>query len=128
MRDVLNEACPLPGSGHKPSCALCSGCSSGHQTSPAQEGKHLDCSFSLRLSALKAVRQQLRRKLADIEGSSPDADMALACEQAPGSCAHMALVGSAPTASKAEGVHTGVMQSVHRTHASKLIRAAMIGK
>ena len=76
--------------------ALCSECSSGNQTPPAQRGAHLDCSFSLRLSALKAVRQQLQRKLADIDGSSPDADLALASDQAPGSNAYMALVGSAP--------------------------------
>ena len=86
----------MSGLGHKASCALSPGCSSANQTPPAQEGRHLDCGFSLRLSALKAVRQQLRRKLADVEGNSPDADLVLASEEAPGSSAHMALVGSAP--------------------------------
>ena len=93
MGCVLEGACDVR---LKPSTLLCTGCSLAAQMPPAQEGRHLDCSFALRLSALKAVRQQLRRKLADIQGSSPDADLALASEQAPGSCAYMALVGSAP--------------------------------
>ena len=92
----------MSGSDRKPFCALCTGCCSANQTPPAQEGRHLDCSFALRLSALKAVRQQLRRKLADVEGSSPDADLALASLQAPGSSAYMALVGSAPDYSLSE--------------------------
>ena len=102
----------MSGSGHKPSCALCTGCRSATQTPAAQEGRRLDCSFPLRLSALKAVRQQLRRKLADIEGSSPDADLALASEQAPGSSAYMALVGSAPKSSLFEP--RGCAQVCHR--------------
>ena len=60
---------------------------------PLTQGRQLDCSFQLRLEALKAVRQQLKRKLADIQGGSPDADLELASKQAPGSATYMALVG-----------------------------------
>ena len=59
---------------------------------PLTQGRQLDCSFQLRLEALKAVRQQLKRKLADIQGGSPDSDLELASKQAPGCATYMALV------------------------------------
>ena len=57
-------------------------------------GRQLECSFLLRLKSLKAVRQQLRKKLADIQGGSPEADLALAAKEAPGCSTYMALVSS----------------------------------
>ena len=44
------------------------------------------------------MRQQLQRKLVDIQGGSPDADLELASKQAPGSGTYMALVGASPAA------------------------------
>ena len=57
-------------------------------------GRQLECSFLLRLKSLKAVRQQLRKKLADIQGGSPEADLALAAKEAPGCSTYMALVSN----------------------------------
>ena len=65
----------------------------GSQAPSAAQGRQLDLSFRLRLVALGAVRNRLKRQLREVQGASPEADLELASKEAPGSGAYMALVG-----------------------------------
>ena len=56
----------------------------------------LDIPIGVRLAALRAVRSQLNRKLAEIAGGSCASDQALARDAQPGTGAHMALVRACP--------------------------------
>ena len=74
------------------------GASSESQAPSVPQGRPLDLSFRLRLSALRAIRRQLKGQLEAVQGGSPDDDEELASKAAPGSGTYMALVGFMPPA------------------------------
>ena len=100
-------------------CLVNAGSSTDNER-PAVPGRQLECSFLLRLKSLKAVRQQLRKKLADIQGGSPEADLALAAKEAPGCSTYMALVSN-------HYVNHSRSRIVHILVASKHAPASVMG-